>query len=200
MKNHEDQNNEVKEPDLSGTYTARDYISWKTGELMELIRGKVFKMTPGPVRLHQRISSKLFLVLGPFFQKPCEVYFAPLDVYLIHEGEDWKETKNIVQPDICVICDPAKLHDRGCMGAPDLVVEILSPGTAAKDLGPKRDLYEEYGVRELWIVHPVEGTIALHVLENGKYIILPIYAKGKTLQSPTFPDLKVDLDAVFPDE
>ncbi len=86
------------------------------------------------------------------------------------------------------------------MGAPDLVVEILSPSTAAKDLGAKRDLYEEYGVKEMWIVHPSEGTIAVHVLENGKYRILPIVAKGQSLQSPAFPDLKIDLNEVFPDE
>lgn len=199
MKNHEDKSQEVQEPDLTGTYTARDYISWKTDELMELLKGKIFKMTPAPLRRHQKISAKLHLFLGPFFSQPCEVYYAPLDVYLIHPGEDWKETKNIVQPDLCVICDPEKLHDRGCMGAPDLVVEILSPGTAAKDLGLKRDLYEEYGVKELWIVHPVEGTITVHVLENGKYHILPIVARGRKLESPTFPDLEVDLDQVFID-
>ena len=200
MKNIKNQSQEVKEPDLTGTYTARDYISWKAEELMELIHGRISRMAPGPSRGHQEIVMILGTVLYTHFRSKCKVYPAPMDVYLIHPNEDWKETKNIVQPDICVICDPAKLHDRGCMGAPDLVVEILSPGTAAKDLGPKRDLYEEYGVKELWIVHPVEGTIALHLLENGKYKILPIYAKGKTLQSPTFPDLKVDLDAVFADE
>ena len=199
MKNYEDKSQEVQEPDLTGTYTARDYISWKTDEIMELLKGKIFKMTPAPLRRHQKISAKLHLLLGPFFSQLCEVYYAPLDVYLIHTGEDWKETKNIVQPDLCVICDPEKLHDRGCIGAPDLVVEILSPGTAAKDLGLKRELYEEYGVKELWIVHPVEGTITVHVLENGKYHILPIVARGRILQSPTFPDLEVDLDQVFID-
>ena len=85
----------------------------------------------------------------------------------------------------------------GCIGSPDLVVEILSPGTASKDLGSKRDLYEEYGVKELWIVHPNEGTIIVHLLKNGKYYLLPVYAKGQTLQSPTFPDLEVVLNDVF---
>ena len=192
-----DQNQKLEEPDLTGTYTARDYITWKTEELMELIRGKVFRMTPSPAKRHQQVSARIHLLIGPHFSLPCEVYYAPFDVYLIHPGEDWKETKNIVQPDLFITCDPKKLQTRGCMGAPDLVVEILSPGTAAKDLGPKRDLYEEYGVKELWIVHPIEGTITLYLLQNGKYHILQVYAKGQTLQSPTFPDLKVALDEIF---
>ena len=193
----EAENQKLEEPDLTGTYTARDYITWKSEELMELIRGKIFKMTPSPLRKHQQVSARIFLLIGPHFSGPCEAYYAPLDVYLIHPGEDWKETKNIFQPDLFVVCDPEKLHDRGCIGAPDLVVEILSSGTAKKDLGLKRDLYEEYGVKELWIVHPNDGTVAVHVLENGKYHILPIYAKGQILQSPTFPNLKFDLDEVF---
>ena len=191
------ENQKLEEPDLTGTYTARDYITWKSEELMELIRGKIFKMTPSPLRKHQQVSANIHLLIGPHFSNPCQVYYAPLDVYLIHHGEDWKETKNIFQPDLFVVCDPEKLHDRGCIGAPDLVVEILSPGTAKKDLGLKRDLYEEYGVKELWIVHPNEGTIIVHILQNGKYHILPIYAKGQILQSPTFSDLKIDLDEVF---
>ncbi len=200
MKNYEDQNQELQEPDLTGTYTARDYISWKTEELMELIHGKIFKMSPGPRLKHQQVSGEINFLFRQNLNASCKVFYAPLDVYLIHPGEDWKETKNIVQPDLCIICDPEKLHDRGCVGAPDLVVEILSPSTAAKDLGAKRDLYEEYGVKEMWIVHPSEGTITVHVLENGKYHILPIVAKGQSLQSPTFPDLKIDLNKVFPDE
>ena len=149
------------------------------------------------MKQHQEVVGELYLQYRKSFQSPCKVYLAPFDVYLIHPGEDWKETQNIFQPDLFVTCHPEKVQNRGCIGAPELVVEILSPGTAAKDLGPKRDLYEEYGVKELWIVHPIEGTIIVHLLQNGKYHILPIYAKGQTLHSPTFPDLKVVLDDVF---
>jgi len=200
MNDYEDQNNEVKEPDLTRTYTARDYISWKTDELMELIRGKVFKMAAAPSSDHQEVVMSLGTILYLHFQKKCKVYSAPFDVYLIHSGDDWKNTKNIVQPDLCVICDSEKIHLRGCMGVPDLVVEILSPGTRFKDLGAKRDLYEEYGVKEMWIVHPQDATIAVHVLENEKYRITSLVTQGQLLQSPTFPDLKVDLDAVFSDD
>ena len=200
MKNYEDKSQEVQEPDLTGTYTARDYISWKTDELMELIRGKIFKMTPAPLWRHQEVLGELYLIFRSVVKKPCQVGLSPLDVYLIHPGEDWKETKNILQPDLCIICDPQKIHKRGCMGAPDLALEILSPKTAKKDLGIKRDLYEEYGVKELWIVHPNDGTVLVHILENGKYRILPLMAKGQILKSPTFPGLQVDLNKVFPDE
>ena len=199
MLEREDKNQQLSEPSAAGFYTARDYLSWQTEELMELIRGKIFKMSPGPRRIHQRIVMDLGTILNLSFRHTCETYSAPFDVYLIHPGEDWKETRNIVQPDLCVICDPKKLHDRGCIGAPDLVVEILSPGTAAKDLGPKRELYLEYGVKEMWIVHPTEETITIHVLENGKFHILPILARGQILQSPTFSQLSFLVDEAFPD-
>lgn len=200
MKNYEDQKNEIQEPDLTGSYTARDYISWKTDELMELIKGKVFKMAAAPLWRHQEVLGELHIIFRRYVKNPCKVGLSPVDVFLIHPGEDWKETNNIVQPDLCIICDPEKIDPRGCMGAPDLVVEILSPSTAKKDVGVKRDLYEEYGVKELWIVHPQDATILVHVLQNGKYHILPLVVKGDTLPSPTFPELIVDLDEVFPDE
>lgn len=199
MKSPEDEYQQVSEPSLSGTYTARDYLSWKTEELMELIGGKIFKMSPAPRRTHQQVLGKLHLLTAPAIKPPCEIYFAPFDVYLVHRGEDWRETRNIVQPDLCIICDPTKLHERGCSGGPDLVVEILSPSTAGKDLGPKRDLYQEYGVKELWIVHPQDETIIVHVLKDGKYQILPILARGQTLHSPTFPQLTFLVDEAFPE-
>lgn len=200
MKKYENQNPEVQEPDLTGTYTARDYISWKTEELMEIIRGKIFKMSAAPSSGHQIISSELNDILKAYFSPRCTVFYAPFDVYLIHPGEDWKETKNIVEPDLCVICDPEKIDDRGCIGVPDLVVEILSPSTRTRDLGAKRDLYEEYGVKEMWIVHPRDATIAVHVLESGNYRITSLVTNDQSFQSPTFPDLKVDLNEVFPEE
>lgn len=109
------------------------------------------------------------------------------------------DTHNVLQPDILVICDATKLHDLGCMGSPDLVVELLMPETASRDLGPKLAIYEEYGVKEIWIVHPQDFTVAVYLLINRKYKIAALLPKGKILQSPTYPDLKVDLDEVFED-
>ncbi|MDZ7847021.1 MAG: Uma2 family endonuclease [Owenweeksia sp.] len=149
----DDRTSEVHEPDLSGTYTAKDYITWQVDELLELIRGKIFKMSPSPLVNHQRVHSRLHLQMAakPRHKDKCEIFQAPLDVYLIHPGEDWQETQNIVEPDLFIVCDPSKINRRGCMGAPDFVVEILSPGTSKKDASLKMELYEEYGVREYWI-------------------------------------------------
>lgn len=186
-----------EEPDLSGTYSARDYLSWKTRDMVELIGGKIFKMSPAPTTGHQGVARQLLIELSRRLMPRCTVFHAPLDVYLVRPGEDWKQTKNIVQPDLCVICDRDKIHEMGCIGSPDLVVEVLSPSTRHKDLGPKHDLYEEYGVKELWIVHPNDGTVAVHVLESGRYRVLPLRAAGHILESPTFVDLKIDLGMVF---
>ena len=138
------QDSTLEEPDLSGRYSAADYLQWKMEELVELIRGKIFKMSPAPSVNHQRISRNLGSVFHPCFQNHrCEYFPAPFDVYLVKEGQHYKETQNIVQPDLCVVCDPEKLMDIGCIGAPDLVVEILSPSTAKKDQVDKKALYAE---------------------------------------------------------
>ena len=199
MKETEEQPPKFEEPSPAGTYTARDYLSWKSEELMELIRGKIHKMSPAPTSGHQRVVRTLIVTLDRFFSNRCEIFPSPFDVYLIRPGENWRATKNILQPDLCVICDPDKIIPEGCIGAPDLVVEILSPSTAKKDIGKKRDLYEEYGVKELWLVHPSEGTVLIHVLENGAYRLLPVLVKGQVLQSVAFPDLSFNLDEVFPE-
>ncbi|MEX2589780.1 MAG: Uma2 family endonuclease, partial [Chitinophagales bacterium] len=109
----------VNEPDLSGTYTAADYLQWKMEEFAELIRGKIFKMSPAPTINHQRIAKKFLMNLEVFFTNtPCELFFAPVDVYLVKPGQHYKKTKNIVEPDLCVVCDESKLKDFGCVGAP----------------------------------------------------------------------------------
>lgn len=125
------------------------------------------------------------------------VFHAPCDVYLVKEGQDYKEARNIVQPDLSVICDQSKMKCLGIVGAPDLLVEILSSSTARKDINDKFGLYREYGVKEYWIVHPLDGTVVVNVLENGVYKTLKLRAKGEMLRSAIFPDLNIDLDAVF---
>ncbi len=198
-KIHEEEPSIVSEPDYAGEYTAADYIKWTFEGLYELIRGKAFKMS-SPTSNHQRVAANLVRHFFEHFNgKPCEMFFAPLDVYLIHPGEDWQKTKNIVEPDICVICDLSRIKKRGCIGAPDLIVEILSSSTARRDIDYKFSLYEEYGVKEYWIVHPQDQTISVNVLENGKYKTLHLLTRGQTLQSATFPFLTVDLTAVFPE-
>ncbi|MEX0811722.1 MAG: Uma2 family endonuclease [Chitinophagales bacterium] len=189
----------VNEPDLSGTYTAADYLQWKMEEFAELIRGKIFKMSPAPSRYHQNISREILRVFLPYFSKKCELFHPPFDVYLVKTEQHYKKTKNIVEPDLCVVCDDSKLKDFGCVGAPDLVVEILSPSTQGRDQKDKFELYEEYGVREYWIVSPENRSVILNVLEDGKYKTLRPRIESETLQSVIFPDLKVELKEVFKD-
>lgn len=188
----------LEEPDMSGTYTAEDYLRWNLNEMVELIRGKVFKMSPAPSSNHQHVSMKLSGMFDRYFnQNNCRAFHAPFDVYLVHPEEDYKKTKNIVEPDLCVICDDSKIKRFGCVGAPDLVVEILSPSTSKKDQKDKFELYEEFGVREYWIVSPENRSVILNLLENGSYKTFRPATEGEILQSKIFPELKVDLKEVF---
>lgn len=130
--------------DLNKTYTYADYLTWRFQERVELIKGWIYKMSPAPRRLHQEVEGNLYLELGNFFRKKsCKVYQSPFDVRLIKNlGQSDKEITTVVQPDICVVCDSQKLDDRGCIGAPDLIVEVLSPSTIKKDNYEKFNLYQ----------------------------------------------------------
>lgn len=189
---------QVSEPDISGTYTARDYLQWKMEELAELIRGKLVKMSPSPSSNHQRISLELILQLGAYFKdKDCQLFEAPYDVYLTKDATDYKSTKNIVQPDLCVICDAGKIKPFGCVGAPDLVVEILSPSTAHKDQKDKLELYQEYGVKEYWMISPESKSVLRLNLTNGSYQTAGPFTTGHAPSSHLFPDLMLDLEELF---
>ncbi len=186
--------------DLKKRYSYADYLKWRFDEYVELIQGKIFKMSPAPSRRHQRISSNILTqFLRTFDSKSCQVYHAPFDVRLVNNKKSTSDEKifTVVQPDICVICDPSKLDDRGCLGAPDLIVEILSPATRQKDLNEKYQLYEAAGVREYWIVQPGDATIAAFYLENGKYHLRKIYGAEEQLTPHIFPDFVLDLPGVF---
>ncbi|CAG5068299.1 hypothetical protein DYBT9623_01028 [Dyadobacter sp. CECT 9623] len=190
---------DINQLDLNGTYTYADYLLWQFEERLELIKGKIFKMSPAPSRTHQTISAKFHLAIGGFFKAHyCQVFYAPFDVRLPSKNQDVSNGKiyTVVQPDLCVICDEAKLDERGCLGAPDLIIEILSPGNSRKEMDNKFSLYEECGVREYWLVEPAENAVFVYILnEEGKYIGLqPAISQ---LTSTIFPDLKIDLEEVF---
>ncbi|HAT81788.1 MAG TPA: Uma2 family endonuclease [Flavobacterium sp.] len=190
----------IKQLDLKGSYTYADYLLWQFKERVELIKGKIFKMSPAPSRLHQNTSWQIARQLDKTFHKTtCKMYTAPFDVRLINFKESTKDNQitSVVQPDLCVICDNEKLDDKGCIGAPDLIIEILSPGNSNREMTIKFDLYEENGVKEYWIVNQSDKTILIYVLKEGKYIGLkPIIETGK-LESPTFPDLKFRVKDIF---
>lgn len=183
--------------DLTKTYTYADYLTWRFDETIELIRGRIFKMPPAPNRKHQAVSHELCRVFSNYFKgKPSQFYSAPFDVRLPRKGE--KVAYTVVQPDLCVICDPAKLDDLGCVGAPDLVVEILSPGNSRKEMREKYEVYEEAGVREYWLVNPADHTVLVYVLNDaGKFIGLQPYTEDAQLAPQIFPELAIDLMDVF---
>ena len=186
--------------DLSKRYSYADYFRWKFQERVELIKGFIYKMSPAPAPTHQKVSGKLFLKLGLFLEtKTCQLYAAPFDVRL---PDSKKQTNDevvytVIQPDICVICDPEKIDDRGCVGAPDLVIEILSPGNTKKEMGIKFDLYEENGVKEYWMVEPSEKVIYVYVLKNHKFIGLKPFTEDDEISPALFPKLKFGVKEIF---
>ncbi len=180
-------------------YTYAEYLTWDEGR-WELIDGEVWDMTPAPSRRHQEISISLSSILyGLMKKRGCAVYTAPFDVRLSDTSENESyETFTVVQPDISIICDSNKLDDRGCVGAPDLIVEILSPSTAARDLKVKRALYEKHGVKEYWLVHPTDRMVMVYLAgDDGQYAKAQIFDQEDTLNSVLFEDLEINLSDLF---
>ncbi|GAB4493032.1 MAG: Uma2 family endonuclease [Raineya sp.] len=161
---------DISQLDLNGTYSYADYLLWRFEQSVELIKGKIFQMSPAPSVRHQRVSRKIAENFYPYLNnKPCEYFIAPFDVRLLDKKKSKKANKDIytvVQPDLCIICDKDKLDERGCIGSPDLIVEILSPGNSKKEMKIKYALYEEAGVQEYWIVFPSEYVLQQFVLNE----------------------------------
>ncbi|HHJ39098.1 MAG: hypothetical protein AXA67_11195 [Methylothermaceae bacteria B42] len=152
-------------------YTYRDYLTWPEDVRYELIDGKAYLMAPAPTLDHQDIAGEIYRQLGnQLAGKPCRPYIAPVDVLLPKQDEANEQVDTIVQPDVLVVCDQSKLERRGVRGAPDFVVEVLSPSTAYHDHQRKREVYERAGVKEYWLVDPVERMILVYRLDNqGRY-------------------------------
>lgn len=187
----------ILKPDKKYTYA--DYLQWDDNERWEIIDGEVYNMSPAPLRLHQQISFELSRQIGNCLaDKSCEAYAAPFDVRIAAKDESDEETATVVQPDISIICDSAKLDEKGCKGAPDFIAEIISPSTAAKDQIQKTNLYETSGVREYWIIHPTDNLVTIRLLdENGRYGF-PVIIEGKGKRRLTvLPELEIDLDALY---
>ncbi|HLZ86225.1 MAG TPA: Uma2 family endonuclease [Puia sp.] len=190
---------EFAELDLSREYSYADYLQWTFEERLEIIKGKLFKMSPAPSRIHQKLSGEIFGVLFNFLKgKTCEVYSAPFDVRLPRKSLDDKEIITVVQPDLCVICDPAKLDAKGCLGAPDIIIEILSPGNNKKELENKYEVYEEAGVKEYWLILPQEQACFQYILnDDGRYMGKRPLTEGNILTTPLLPGFELDLEEVF---
>ncbi len=186
--------------DLNKLYTYADYYKWRFDERVELIKGKIFKMSPAPNPYHQELAGNIFNILKNFLRKKqCKVYFAPIDVRLIRKSKNDEDIITVLQPDICVVCDLTKIDKRGCIGAPDLVVEVLSPGNSTKELRNKYEVYEESGVKEYWVVSPQNQTFIIYTLHDGKFQLSPVKMPGDIVTSTVLPGIEIDLTELFKD-
>jgi Uma2 family endonuclease len=189
------------EIDESLTYSYAHYLNWLFDERVELIKGKIFKMSPAPSRVHQEVFGAIFLSIGNFLKnKPCKIYGAPFDVRFPTKSKADKDVFTVLQPDICVVCDLNKLDDKGCIGAPDLVIEILSPGNNKKELLNKYKVYEEFGVKEYWVVSQSDQSILIYTLDDlGKFQPSKIFTLSEKITSSVLPGFVLNLDDVFED-
>ncbi|GHV55123.1 hypothetical protein AGMMS49579_17170 [Spirochaetia bacterium] len=175
-------------------YTYADMLEWDESLRAEIIDGEVYMMAP-PARFHQEISSELHGQLWTFLKgKPCKVYPAPFGVRLFPNDDLSDDT--VVEPDIVVVCDHSKLDDRGCNGAPDLVIEILSPSNTQRDRIVKFRKYLAAGVREYWVVDPGQKTAEVHILNNGQYVTT-VYDAADEVPVTVLPGCSIKLGDVF---
>jgi Uma2 family endonuclease len=175
-------------------YTYADYLEWDEDERYEIIDGEAYMMAT-PSRIHQEISGNFYYALRSFLEdKPCKVYTAPFSVRLFPTKDNSDDT--VVEPDITVVCDPSKLDDRGCNGAPDFIIEILSPSTARYDRIVKFNKYREAGVKEYWIIDPEEKAVFAHILKNGQYTAA-VYDDTGTAPVTVLPGCEIELKTVF---
>lgn len=190
----------VNEPEAEyQLYSYADYLTWQFDEVVELIKGKIFKKAAAaPKRIHQRVSGELFLLIGNFLKgHKCQVYSAPFDVRFPKTSNEDSQIFDVVQPDICVICDLKKLDDRGCLGAPDLIVEILSPSNNETELRYKFDLYESQEVKEYWIVSPENQTFTINTLIDQRYVTSRMMTSGDVVESAVIKGFSLDLKSFF---
>jgi Uma2 family endonuclease len=180
-------------------YTYGDYLTWEDDRRYEIIDGLVYNMSPASCRRHQEIIVEMVKQLAIYLTgKNCKLYVAPFDVRLPKDNEVDNDIKTVVQPDLVVVCDLEKLDERGCKGAPDLAIEVISPFSADRDRKIKKWLYERAGVKEYWIVDYIEKTVEVYLLnEEGKYNKPEIYTAEDKAPVDIFQDLTIDLALVF---
>ena len=178
-------------------YTYADYLTWPDDARYELIDGEAFLMAPAPLIEHQEVAGEVFRQLANQLDgKPCRPYIAPVDVRLPRNDEADAAIDTVVQPDVLVVCDPSKIDRRGVRGAPDWLLEVLSPSTAAHDQIAKRRTYERAGVREYWLVHPGDRTLTVYLLENGRYGRPEIYELKDATPIGVLPGVSIAWDAL----
>lgn len=181
------------------TYTYNDYLTYDEGERIEIIEGNIYAMSPAPSRIHQEIISELHFILREYIKAnngSCKVYTAPFDVILKNDDEEVGNSRNVVQPDISVICDKSKLTDKGCTGSPDMIIEVVSPYNPSNDYIKKTALYEKYGVREYWIVNPMKRNILIYNLIDTGYDTPNMYSFNDIVPVSIFKELNIDFSSL----
>ena len=180
-------------------HTYADYLVWSGTYGDELIDGAAYvREPPCPSRSHQVIVLELGRQIGDALEgKPCEVYIAPFDVRLPKSTEEDDLVDTVVQPDVLIVCDQGKVDERGVRGAPDWLAEVLSPGTARRDQIVKLPAYERAGVREVWLIDPIERTLTIYRLEEGRYgPPISLKLKGQT-RLTAVPGVTIDWDRMM---
>ncbi|ACM61663.1 Uma2 family endonuclease [Caldicellulosiruptor bescii] len=184
---------EVRTPKI---YTYVDYLQLHQDTRVELIDGVIYDMSPALSRKHQKIVVEFTTAINNYLKvskKPCEIYTAPFDVVLTEEGQDEKQATNVVQPDISIICDKKKLTEKGCVGVPEMIIEVVSEYNPFHDYIRKLNLYNQYKVKEYWIVNPNNQTILVYRLkDNEDYLPPEVYTFNDKVNVGIFEDLIID--------
>jgi len=203
---------DINQLDRSKLYSYSDYLLWQFEERIELLKGKLLRMSPAPSTRHQKISNLISSKITWYLTDDgCSIFVAPFDVRLpISEDLDVsKKYKNkakklpdgkmmtVLQPDICVICDIDKLDERGCVGAPDLIIEILSPGNTQKEMKDKFDIYQEAGVREYWMVETLSEFILKYTLVDDIFVGSKPYTNKEQIKSEVLSGFVLDVGSIF---
>jgi Uma2 family endonuclease len=191
--------------DLNRKYTYADYLTWADDKMRELLNGFVRLMSPAPALKHAVVSRRLAYDFIHYIERnggDCQVFYAPFDVRFPSAPDNTADDQidTVVQPDICVVCDASKLSERGCLGAPDMVVEIISPSSMRYDLKEKFNIYEAGGVKEYWVVSPKEKGINVFILqENGLYDRGTVYEWDTLVPVQTLKGLSIHTETLFKD-
>jgi Uma2 family endonuclease len=178
-------------------YSYADYLTWDEDDRWEIIDGVPY-MQSAPSRIHQEISGELYRQFANYLQgNPCKIYHAPFCVRLDNEKND-DDIKNVVEPDITIVCDKSKLDEKGCKGSPDMIIEILSPSTVKTDRVIKFNKYEKAGVKVYWVVEPEQKILSVFSTQSDRRYGRPeIYTDKDKIAVNIFPDLEIDLNTIF---
>ena len=188
--------------DFNKRYTYADYLTWMDDVRRELHDGFIKLMTPAPSSKHQELSTNLVSICWNFLRnKKCKIYHAPSDVRFPKDrkSKEDQQVYTVLQPDLYIVCDLSKIDSRGCLGAPDMIIEIVSPENSKRDVKDKFEIYQEHGVREYWIVNPNDENVTVFILDDkSKFQFVGMYAGDDKIPVNIFKgDLKIDLEDVF---